>query len=58
MAEMAGQPGETPVQRAERLAVYDAARVAAARQAARDEYYSQYTYQPAINERSRRLGKV
>ena len=58
MAEMAGQPGETPVQRAERLAVYDAARVAAARQAAKDEYYSQYTYQPAINERSRRLGKV
>ena len=55
---MAGQQGETPAQRAERLAVYDAARVAAARQAAKDEYYAQYTFQPAINERSRRLAKV
>ena len=58
MAEMAGRPSETPAQRAERLAVADAARVAAARQAVGDEYYSQYTFQPAINARSRRLAKA
>ena len=58
MAEMAGQPSETPAQRAKRLAVADAARVSDARQAAADEYYSQYTFQPAINARSRRLAKV
>ena len=58
MAEMAGHQGETSAQRAERLAVYDAARVAAARQAANEEYYAQYTFRPAINERSRRLAKV
>ena len=58
MAEMAGVPVETPAQRAERLAVQDAARVAAARQAIGEEYYSQFTFRPAINARSRRLAKA
>ena len=58
MAEMAGVRGETPAQRAERLAVLDAARVAAARRAIGEEYYSQFTFRPAINERSRRLARV
>jgi hypothetical protein len=58
MAEMAGVPGETPAQRAVRLAVQGAARVAAARQAIGEEYYSQFTFRPAINARSRRLAKV
>ena len=49
---------ETSKERAQRLAVEDAARVTAARVAVGNEYYGQFTYQPDINERSRWLSKV
>lgn len=57
-AATAGLLAETIDERAQRLAVEDARRVAASRAAAGDEYYSQFTYQPQINPRSKKLSKV
>ena len=57
-AATAGLLAETIVERAHRLAVADAHRVAAARAAAGEEYYSQFTFQPEINSRSKRLYRV
>lgn len=51
------QKGEWWLQ-AERLAVADKHRVEGARDEAAHEYYSQFPFRPAINERSRRLVKV
>ncbi|EIE27456.1 hypothetical protein COCSUDRAFT_39121 [Coccomyxa subellipsoidea C-169] len=42
---------------AERLAVTDKRRVEGARAGVAHDYYSQFSFQPAINERSRRLAK-
>ncbi len=43
---------------AERLAVTDKRRVEGARAGVAHDYYSQFSFKPAINERSRRLAKV
>lgn len=43
---------------AERLAIADKERVESARAAAAHEYYSQFPFQPQINERSRQLVRV
>ena len=43
---------------AERLSVADKRRVEGARAGAAHDYYSQFPFQPAINERSRHLVKV
>ncbi|CAL8463386.1 g2920 [Coccomyxa elongata] len=56
-AKSADHVGQTALEQAERLAVADKHRVEGARAEAAHDYYSQFPFRPAINERSRRLVK-
>jgi hypothetical protein len=58
MGARGAAPAETYLERVERLACQDAQRVEAARAAQSHLYYSQFTFQPEINPRSRRIGRV
>ncbi|KAK9917945.1 hypothetical protein WJX75_009986 [Coccomyxa subellipsoidea] len=56
-ARSADHVGQTTLEQAERLSVADKRRVEGARAGAAHDYYSQFPFQPAINERSRHLVK-
>ncbi|RMZ52421.1 hypothetical protein APUTEX25_000696 [Auxenochlorella protothecoides] len=53
----AERPAETPAERALRMAVKEPAEAAARRAAARQEAAAALSFQPAINARSRRIGR-
>ncbi|KNC54704.1 uncharacterized protein AMSG_01554 [Thecamonas trahens ATCC 50062] len=55
--EEPSDPGESFLERCERMAVKDSARAQLLRANAEEEYYSQFTFQPKINPASRALAK-